>query len=148
MIESFGTDNNNNLKYNKIGMNEKDIDEQKILERADKITDRLFKALYSEEEGDTIDYPTLMCALGKFTACVLLAAQEQGKILDVEDDFMKAVKQVKATMGKDMKMQQVQEKRDQIKLKIEENEKKMKELEQQRDEALLKMSALFDGKLN
>jgi hypothetical protein len=37
-----------------------DIEEQKILERADKITERLFKALYSEEEGDTIDYPTFV----------------------------------------------------------------------------------------
>ena len=77
-----------------------DIEEQKILERADKITERLFKALYDEAEGDTIDYPTLMCALGKFTASVLLAVQEQGKILDVEDDFIKAVKDVKASMGK------------------------------------------------
>ena len=58
-----------------------DIEEQKIFERADKITERLFKALYSEEEGDTIDYPTLMCALGKFTATVLLAVQEKEKYL-------------------------------------------------------------------
>ena len=125
-----------------------DIEEQKIFERADKITERLFKALYSDEEGETIDYPTLMCALGKFTASVLLAVQEQGKILDVEDDFIKAVKDVKASMGKDMKMQKIKEERDQIKLKIKENEEKIKELEQKRDEVLLKMSALDDGKLN
>ena len=30
-------------------MSEKDIEGKKILERADKITNRLFKALYSEE---------------------------------------------------------------------------------------------------
>ena len=125
-----------------------DIEEQKIFERADKITERLFKALYSEEEGETIDYPTLMCALGKFTASVLLAVQEQGKILDVEDDFIKAVKDVKASMGKDMKMQKIKEERDQIKLKIKEHEEKIKELEQKRDEVLLRMSALGDGKLN
>ena len=125
-----------------------DIEEQKIFERADKITERLFKALYSEEEGETIDYPTLMCALGKFTASVLLAVQEQGKILDVEDDFIKAVKDVKASMGKDMKMQRIKEERDQIKLKIKEREEKIKELEQKRDEVLLRMSALGDGKLN
>ena len=125
-----------------------DIEEQKIFERADKITERLFKALYSDDEGETIDYPTLMCALGKFTASVLLAVQEQGKILDVEDDFIKAVKDVKASMGKDMKMQKIKEERDQIKLKIKENEEKIKELEQKRDEVLLKMSALDDGKLN
>ena len=113
-----------------------DIVEQKILERADKITERLFKALYSEEEGETIDYPTLMCALGKFTASVLLAVQEQGKILDVEDDFIKAVKDVKASMGKDMKMQRIKEERDQIKLKIKENEEKIKVLEREQEETL------------
>ena len=113
-----------------------DIEEQKIFERADKITERLFKALYSEEEGETIDYPTLMCALGKFTASVLLAVQEQGKILDVEDDFIKAVKDVKASMGKDMKMQRIKEERDQIKLKIKENEEKIKVLEREQEETL------------
>ena len=47
-----------------------------------------------------------------------------------------------------MKMQKIKEERDQIKLKIKENEEKIKELEQKRDEVLLKMSALDDGKLN
>ena len=125
-----------------------DKKEHKILERADKIVGRLFKALYSEEEGDAIDYPTTMCALGKFTAIVLLAVQEQGKVLDIEEDFMNAVKEAKASMGKGMKMQKIQEERDKIKLKIEENEKIIKELEQKRDEALLKIAALDDGKLN
>ena len=108
-----------------------DIEEQKIFERADKITERLFKALYDEAEGDSIDYPTIMCALGKFTATVLLAVQEQGKILDVEDDFIKAVKDVKASMGKDMKMQKIKEERDKSKLKIKENEEKIEEARQQ-----------------
>ena len=129
-------------------MSEKDIEEKEIMERADKIMDRLAQALYSEENGDTIDYPTLLCALAKFTASVLLAVQELGEVLDIEDDFIKVVKQVKASMGKDMKMQKVQEERDQIKLKIKENEMKIKELEQKRDEALLKMSELLNGKLN
>ena len=125
-----------------------DIEEQKILERADKITERLFKALYSEEEGDTIDYPTLMCTLGKFTATVLLAVQEQGKILDVEEDFIKAVKEVKASMGKDMKMQKIKEERDQIKLKIKENEEKIKELEREREETLRRFSMSNHDVLN
>ena len=125
-----------------------DIEEQKIFERADKITERLFKALYSEEEGETIDYPTLMCALGKFTASVLLAVQEQGKILDVEEDFIKAVKDVKASMGKDMKIQKIKEERDQIKLKIKEKEEKIKELEQKRDEALRRFSMSNHDELN
>ena len=129
-------------------MSEKEIDEQLIIERVDKITDRLLKALYSDEEDDTIDYPTIICALGKFTASILLAVQEHGKILDVEEDFMKAVKQVKASMGKDMKIQKLLEEREQIKLKIEEKEKKIKELEQKRDEALLRMSKLNNGKFN
>lgn len=125
-----------------------DIEEQKIFERADKITERLFKALYSEEEGETIDYPTLMCALGKFTASVLLAVQEQGKILDVEDDFIKAVKDVKASMGKDMKMQRIKEERDQIKLKIKENEEKIKELEREQEETLRRFSTSNHDVLN
>lgn len=129
-------------------MSEKDIEEKEIMERADKITNRLFKALYCEEEGDAIDYPTLLCALGKFTASVLLAAQEYGKILDVEEDFINAVKGVKAIMGKDMKIQKIMEERDQIKLKIEENERKIKELEQKRDELLLRMPVSANGKLN
>ena len=125
-----------------------DKKEQKILERADKIVGRLFKALYSEEEGDAIDYPTIMCALGKFTAIVLLAVQEQGKILDIEEDFFNAVKDAKAAMGKGMEIQKIKEERDKIKLKIEENEKKIKELEQKQNETLLRMAALDDGKLN
>ena len=125
-----------------------DIEEQKIFERADKITERLFKALYSEEEGETIDYPTLMCALGKFTASVLLAVQEQGKILDVEDDFIKAVKDVKASMGKDMKMQKIKEERDQIKLKIKENEEKIKVLEREQEETLRRFSMSNHDVLN
>ena len=125
-----------------------DIEEQKILERADKITERLFKALYDEAEGDTIDYPTLMCALGKFTASVLLAVQEQGKILDVEDDFIKAVKDVKASMGKDMKMQKIKEERDQIKLKIKENEEKIKVLEREQEETLRRFSMSNHDVLN
>lgn len=125
-----------------------DIEEQKIFERADKITERLFKALYSEEEGETIDYPTLMCALGKFTASVLLAVQEQGKILDVEDDFIKAVKDVKASMGKDMKMQRIKEERDQIKLKIKENEEKIKKLEREQEETFRRFSTSNHDVLN
>lgn len=125
-----------------------DIEEQKILERADKITERLFKALYDEAEGDTIDYPTLMCALGKFTASVLLAVQEQGKILDVEDDFIKAVKDVKASMGKDMKIQKILKERDQIKLKIKENEEKIKELEREQEETLRRFSMSNHDVLN
>lgn len=125
-----------------------DIEEQKILERTDKITERLFKALYDESEGDTIDYPTLMCALGKFTASVLLAVQEQGKELDVEDDFIKAVKDVKASMGKDMKMQKIKEERDKIKLKIKENEEKIKELEREQEETLRRFSTSSHNVLN
>ena len=119
------------------GMN---IEESKVLERADKIVNRLFKALYCVDDGDTIDYPTLMCALGKFTATVLLAVQEQGKVLDIEEDFTKAVMEVKASMGKGMKMQMIQEERDRIKLKIKENEEKIKELEREQVEALKRFS--------
>lgn len=124
------------------------IEESKVLERADKIVERLFKALYCEDDGDTIDYPTLMCALGKFTATVLLAVQEQGKVLDIEEDFMKAVMKVKASMGKGMKMQMIQEERDRIKLKIKENEEKIKELEREQVEAIRRFSMNNTDSLN
>lgn len=129
-------------------MDEMNIEESKILERADKIVERLFKALYCEDEGDTIDYPTLMCALGKFTATVLLAVQEQGKVLDIEEDFTKAVMEVKASMGKGMKMQMIQEERDRIKLKIKENEEKIKELEREQVEAIRRFSMNNNDSLN
>ena len=70
-----------------------------------------------------------MCALTKFSATVLLAVQELGERIDVEDDFIKTVKEVKATMGKDMKVQKIKEERDQIKLRIKENEMKIKYIE-------------------
>ena len=103
-----------------------------------------------------------MCALTKFSATVLLAVQELGERIDVEDDFIKTVKEVKATMGKDMKVQKIKEERDQIKLRIKENEMKIKyiemkikenemkinEMKQKRDEALLRMSAQYKDKLN
>ena len=123
-------------------------EEKKILERADRITERLFKALYSDEDGDTVDYATIMCALGKFTASVLLAIQEQGKELDVEDDFIKAVKDVKAAMGKDMKIQKIKEERDQIKLKIKEKEEKIKMLEREQEEILRRISMSNNDVLN
>ena len=123
-------------------------EEKKILERADRITERLFKALYSDEDGDTVDYATIMCALGKFTASVLLAIQEQGKELDVEDDFIKAVKDVKAAMGKDMKIQKIKEERDQIKLKIKEKEEKIKMLEREQEEILRRISMSNHDVLN
>ena len=81
-----------------------------------------------------------MCALGKFTASVLLAVQEQGKVLDVEEDFMKAVMEVKASMGKGMKMQTIKEERDRIKLRIKETEEKIRELEREQVEALRRFS--------
>ena len=117
-------------------MDELNIDESKVLERADKIANRLFKALYCEDDGDTINYATIMCALRKFTATVLLAVQEQGKVLDIEEDFMKAVMELKASMGKGMKVQTIQEERNRIKLKIKENEEKIKELERKQEEVL------------
>ena len=123
-----------------MSMDEKNIEELKILERAEKIVERLFKALYCEDDGDTIDYQTIMCALGKFTARVLLAVQEQGKVLDVEEDFMKAVMEVKASMGKGMKMQTIKEERDRIKLRIKETEEKIRELEREQVEALRRFS--------
>ena len=112
------------------------IEESKDLERVDKIMGRLIKALYCEDDGETIDYATLMCALAKFTATVLLTIQERCKVLDIEEDFTKTLMDIKASLGKGMKMQEIQEERERIKLKIKENEEKIKELEREQEEVI------------
>ena len=111
-------------------MDEITIDELKAIERADKIVKRLSEALYCDAEDDTTDYPTILVALAKFTASVLLAVQEQGKILDIDEDFIRAVVRLKASMGKEMEIQNINEKRDLIKQQIKEKEKKIKENEE------------------
>ena len=111
-------------------MDEITIDELKAIERADKIVKRLSEALYCDAEDDTTDYPTILVALAKFTASVLLAVQEQGKILDVDEDFIRAVVRLKASMGKEMEIQKINEKRDLIKQQIKEKEEKIKENEE------------------
>ena len=111
-------------------MDEITIDELKAIERADKIVKRLSEALYCDAEDDTTDYPTILVALAKFTASVLLAVQEQGKILDVDEDFIRAVVRLKASMGKEMEIQKINEKRDLIRQQIKEKEEKIKEKEE------------------
>ena len=111
-------------------MDEITIDELKAIERADKIVKRLSEALYCDAEDDTTDYPTILLALAKFTASVLLAVKEQGKILDVDEDFIRAVVRLKASMGKEMEIQKINEKRDIIKQQIKEKEEKIKENEE------------------
>jgi hypothetical protein len=136
-------------------MDEITIDELKAIERADKIVKRLSEALYCDAEDDTTDYPTILVALAKFTASVLLAVQEQGKILDVDEDFIRAVVRLKASMGKEMEIQKINEKRDLIKQqikekeeKIKENEEKIKELEREQVEALRRFSMSNNEILN
>ena len=102
----------------------------KAIERADKIVKRLSEALYCDAEDDTTDYPTILVALAKFTASVLLAVQEQGKILDIDEDFIRAVVRLKASMGKEMEIQKINEKRDLIRQQIKEKEEKIKENEE------------------
>ena len=111
-------------------MDEITIDELKAIERADKIVKRLSEALYCDAEDDTTDYPTILIALAKFTASVLLAVQEQGKILDIDEDFIRAVVRLKASMGKEMEIQKINEKRDLIKQQNKEKEEKIKENEE------------------
>ena len=111
-------------------MDEITIDELKAIERADKIVKRLSEALYCDAEDDTTDYPTILVAMAKFTASVLLAVQEQGKILDIDEDFIRAVVRLKASMGKEMEIQKINEKRDLIKQQIKEKEEKIKEKEE------------------
>ncbi len=64
-----------------MSMDEKNIEELKILERAEKIVERLFKALYCEDDGDTIDYPTIMCALGNSRQVFCLQSKNKARYL-------------------------------------------------------------------
>jgi len=119
-------------------MNKKERKE--FMQKADRVIERLANALV--EEGDkecSVEF--LLYVTAKFTAGLLLGLQEEGHQVEIADQYTKAVKELMAIMGKDMKIQS-------IKNKIKENEEEMAMIRQKQEEILRTMFKDYDGKGN
>ena len=128
---------------------EKDIKE--FLDRADKMLDRLTKALLDEKDDKTT-VPLMMYVAAKFTAGLLLGIQETLLDVNIADEYTKSVKELMATMGKDLRVQSIKNKIEENKKVIEETEAKIAEKEKQisalEEEYMQQMSLLSDDKVN
>lgn len=96
-------------------MNEDENIVEKLMEKADKMLDRLTEAL-TDEDDDALAAPLMVYVTAKFTAGILLGLQETTYDYEIFDKYTIAVKELMSTMGKDMRVQS-------IKNKIAENEK-------------------------
>lgn len=128
---------------------EKDVEE--FLDRADKMLDRLTKALLDEKDDKTT-VPLMMYVAAKFTAGLLLGIQETLLDVNIADEYTKSVKELMATMGKDLRVQSIKNKIEENKKVIEETEAKIAEKEKQisalKEEYMQQMSLLSDDKVN
>jgi len=128
---------------------EKDLKE--FLDRADKMLDRLTKALLDEKDDKTT-VPLMMYVAAKFTAGLLLGIQETLLDVNIADEYTKSVKELMATMGKDLRVQSIKNKIEENKKVIEETEAKIAEKEKQisalEEEYMQQMSLLSDDKVN
>ena len=119
-------------------MNKKERKE--FMQEADRIIERLANVLV--EEGDKeCSLPFLLYVTAKFTAGLLLGLQEEGNQVDIADEYTKAVKELMAIMGKDMKIQS-------IKNKIKENEEEIARLKLRQEDIFRKIFKDYDGKAN
>ena len=127
-----------NLKRKILTMNKKERKE--FMQEADRIIERLANVLV--EEGDKeCSLPFLLYVTAKFTAGLLLGLQEEGNQVDIADEYTKAVKELMAIMGKDMKIQS-------IKNKIKENEEEIAWLKLRQEEIIRTIFNEYDGKGN
>lgn len=128
---------------------EKDVEE--FLDRADKMLDRLTKALLDEKDDKTT-VPLMMYVAAKFTAGLLLGIQETLLDVNIADEYTKSVKELMATMGKDLRVQSIKNNIEENKKVIEETEAKIAEKEKQisalKEEYMQQMSLLSDDKVN
>ena len=128
---------------------EKDVEE--FLDRADKMLDRLTKALLDEKDDKTT-VPLMMYVAAKFTAELLLGIQETLLDVNIADEYTKSVKELMATMGKDLRVQSIKNNIEENKKVIEETEAKIAEKEKQisalKEEYMQQMSLLSDDKVN
>lgn len=106
-------------------MNEKEGME--FIERAEKMVDRLTKALYADDESNEVTGPMMMYAVAKFTAAVLLAIQEETYNFNVEEEYLEAVKEMMKVIGKDRRIQKIKNEREDIERQLAENEIKIEE---------------------
>ena len=107
---------------------------EKLMEKADKMLDRLTEAL-TDEDDDALAAPLMVYVTAKFTAGILLGLQETTYDYEIFDKYTNAVKELMSTMGKDMRVQS-------IKNKIAENEKLIEKTKQILAEREKKIAAL------
>lgn len=106
---------------------DKDKEGMDFIVRAEKMVDRLTKALYADDESNEVTGPMMLYATAKFTAGVLLAVQEETYNFQVEDDYLQAVKGLMKVMGKDRRIQKIKNEREEIERQLAENEIKIEE---------------------
>lgn len=127
-----------NLKRKILTMNKKERKE--FMQEADRLIEKLANVLV--EEGDKeCSMPFLLYVTAKFTAGLLLGLQEEGHQVDIADEYTKAVKELMAIMGKDMKIQS-------IKNKIQENEEEIARIKLRQEEIIRTIFNEYDGKGN
>lgn len=119
-------------------MNKKERKE--FMQEADRLIEKLANVLV--EEGDKeYSMPFYLYVTAKFTASLLLGLQEEGNQVDIADEYTKAVKELMAIMGKDMKIQS-------IKNKIQENEEEIARIKLRQEEIIRTIFNEYDGKGN
>ena len=96
-----------------------------FLERAEKMMERLTKALYADDEDDEVTVSLMMYVAAKFTASILLTIQEEAYNFHVEDEFLDVVKGLMKVMGKDLRIQKLKNEREEIEKMLAENEIKL-----------------------
>lgn len=117
-------------------MNKKERKE--FMQEADRLIEKLANVLI--EEGDKeYSMPFYLYVTAKFTASLLLGLQEEGNQIDISDEYTKAVKELMAILGKDMKIQS-------IKNKIKENEEEIARIKLRQEDLLRNIFKDYDGK--
>ena len=119
-------------------MNKKERKE--FMQEADRLIEKLANVLIEESDKE-YSMPFYLYVTAKFTASLLLGLQEEGHQVDIADEYTKAVKELMAIMGKDMKIQS-------IKNKIKENEEEIARLKLRQEEILRNIFKDYDGKGN
>jgi 16S rRNA C967 or C1407 C5-methylase (RsmB/RsmF family) len=109
-----------------------------FLEKAEKMMERLTKAVYADDE---VTVSLMMYVAAKFTASILLTIQEEAYNFHVEDEFLDVVKGLMKVMGKDLRIQKLKNEREEIEKMLAENEIKLAEYE----EKVAKCERQFDA---
>ena len=109
------------------------------MERAEKMMERLTKAVYADDE---VTVSLMMYVAAKFTASILLTIQEEAYNFHVEDEFLDVVKGLMKVMGKDLRIQKLKNEREEIDVL----NKKMSRLDTQIKNRVDKYNKLRGGK--